>query len=44
MVSSSKIEIEKFNGQSFEPWKLKMKLLLVDTDQWVVVDSGIAPT
>ena len=30
MVSSRKIEIEKFNGQSFELWKLKMEDLLVD--------------
>eukprot|EP00253_Pinus_taeda_P034150 PITA_34150 len=30
MASSGKIEIEKFNGQSFELWKLKMEDLLVD--------------
>ena len=30
MVSGRKIEIEKFNGQSFELWKLKMEDLLVD--------------
>eukprot|EP00253_Pinus_taeda_P014358 PITA_14358 len=40
MASSGKIEIEKFNGQSFELWKLKMEDLLVDKDQWVVVDPG----
>ena len=34
MASSGKIEIEKFNGQSFELWKLKMEDLLVDKDQW----------
>jgi hypothetical protein len=44
MVSSSKIEIEKFNGKSFEPWNLKMEDLLVDKDQWIVVDPGTAPT
>jgi hypothetical protein len=44
MVSSSKMEIEKFNGKSFEMWKLKMEYLLVDRDQWVTVDPGIAPT
>eukprot|EP00253_Pinus_taeda_P004592 PITA_04592 len=38
MVSSGKIEIEKFNGQSFELWKLKMEDLLVDKDQWITVD------
>jgi hypothetical protein len=44
MVSSSKIEIEKFNGKFFELWKLKMEDLLVDKDQWVIVDPGTAPT
>jgi len=38
MASSGKIEIEKFNGQSFELWKLKMEDLLVDKDQWIVID------
>ena len=42
MVSSGKIE--KFNGQSFELWKLKMEDLLVDKDQWIVVDPGTKPT
>jgi hypothetical protein len=28
MESNSKMEIEKFNGQSFELWKLKMEDLL----------------
>ena len=32
MASSGKIEIEKFNGQSFEFWKLIMEDLLVDKD------------
>eukprot|EP00253_Pinus_taeda_P035348 PITA_35348 len=40
MVSNGKIEIEKFNGQSFELWKLKMEDLLVDKDQWIAVDPG----
>ena len=44
MVSNGKIEIKKFNGQSFELWKLKMEDLLVDKDQWVAVDSGTKPT
>ena len=44
MVSSRKIEIEKFNGQSFELWKLKMEDLLVDKDQWIAVDPGTKPT
>eukprot|EP00253_Pinus_taeda_P017377 PITA_17377 len=44
MVSSRKIKIEKFNGQSFELWKLKMEDLLVDKDQWIAVDPGTKPT
>jgi hypothetical protein len=35
MASSSKIEIKKFNGKSFELWKLK-----VDKDQRIIVDLG----
>ena len=38
------MEIEKFNGQFFELWKLKMEDLLVDRDQWIVVDPCTAPT
>jgi hypothetical protein len=44
MASSLKIEIEKFNGKSFELWKLKMEDMLVDKDQWIMVDLGTAPT
>ena len=40
MVSSSRIEIDKFNGKNFELWKLKMEDLLVDKEQWIVVDPG----
>ena len=43
MVSTSRIEIEKFNGQNFELWKLKMEDLLVDQEQWIVVDSSTKP-
>jgi len=43
MPSSGKIEIEKFNGQSFELWKLKMEDLLVDKDQWIMVDPCTKP-
>jgi hypothetical protein len=28
----------------FEFWNLKMEDLLVDKDQWIVVDLGTAPT
>jgi hypothetical protein len=44
MVSSSRIEIEKFNGKNFELWKLKMEDLLVDKEQWIIVDPGTQPT
>jgi hypothetical protein len=44
MVSSSRIEIEKFNGKKIELWKLKMEELLVDKEQWIVVDLGTQPT
>ena len=44
MESSGKIKIEKFNGQSFELWKLKMEDLLVDKDQWITVDPSTKPT
>eukprot|EP00253_Pinus_taeda_P015677 PITA_15677 len=42
MASSGKIEIEKFNGQNFELWKLKMEDLLVDKDHWIAIDLGEA--
>ena len=44
MASGGKIKIEKFNGQSFELWKLKMEDLLVDKYQWIAVDLGTKPT
>jgi hypothetical protein len=44
MESSSRIEIEKFNGHNFELWKLKMEDLLVDQEQWVVVSPRTIPT
>jgi len=44
MVSNGKIEIKKFNGQSFKLWKLKMEDLLVDKDQWIMVDPCTIPT
>ena len=40
MARTSRIEIEKFNSQNFELWKLKMEDLLVDREQWIVVDPG----
>ena len=44
MASSSKMEIDKFNGKIFDLWKLKMEYLLVDRDQWIAMDPGTAPT
>jgi hypothetical protein len=44
MERSSRIEIEKFSGKNFELWKLKMEDLLVDKEQWIVVDPGTHPT
>jgi hypothetical protein len=44
MESSSRIKIEKFNGKKFALWKLKMEDLLVDKEQWIVVDPGTQPT
>jgi hypothetical protein len=44
MTRCSKMEIEKFNGKIFELWKLNMVYLLVDKDQWIMVDLGTAPT
>ena len=43
MESNGKIDIEKFNGHSFELWKPKMEDLLVDKDHWIAVDLGTKP-
>jgi hypothetical protein len=44
MGSSSRIEIEKFNGKNFELWKIKMEDLLIDKKEWIIVDPGTQPT
>jgi hypothetical protein len=44
MVSSSRIKIEEFNGKTFELWKLNMEDLLIDKEQWIVVDTGTQNT
>jgi hypothetical protein len=44
MSSISRIEIEKFNGQNFDLWKLKIEDLLVDQEQWVAIYLGTIPT
>jgi hypothetical protein len=43
MEINSKMEIEKFNWKNFELWNLKMEDLLVDKDQWIMVDPGTTP-
>jgi hypothetical protein len=43
MAINSKMEIDKFNGKNFELLKLRMEDLLVDIDQWIVVDPSTAP-
>ena len=40
MESSSRIEIEKFNGHNFELWNLKIEDILVDREQWEAVYLG----
>jgi hypothetical protein len=40
MVSSSRKEIKKFNGQNFDFWKLKIECLLVDQKKWAKVYLG----
>jgi hypothetical protein len=40
MESSSRIEIENFNGKNFEIWKLNMEDLLVGKEQCIIVDPG----
>jgi hypothetical protein len=44
MVISSKMKMEKFNGQRFELCKLKMEDFLVDRDQWITMDTCNEPT
>jgi hypothetical protein len=44
MKSSFRIKIEKLNGKNFELWKLNIHDLLVDKEQWIVVDPGTHPT
>jgi hypothetical protein len=44
MVSSSEMEIKKFNGKIFELWKIKMEDMLVDRDHWITVDPCTTPT
>jgi hypothetical protein len=44
MVSSSRIEMEKFNGENFELWKLKMEDVIIDKEKWIVVDLSTHPT
>ena len=40
MVSSSRVEIKKLNGNFFESWKINMEDILVDKEQWGVMDPS----
>lgn len=42
--ASGRVEIDKFNGASFELWKLKMEDLLVDRDLWGAVIATAKPS
>ena len=44
MMNGSRIEIDKFSIEIFELWKRKMEYLLVDKEQWDVVDPCTKPT
>ena len=44
MSNTSRIEIKKFNGYNFELWKNKMEYLLVDREQWFVLEPWTKPT
>jgi hypothetical protein len=44
MPRSYRINIEKFNGKKIELWKLNMEYVLVEKEQWIVVDPGTQPT
>jgi hypothetical protein len=41
--TSSRVEMDKFNGSNFELWKLKMEDMLVDRDLWDAVSSSTKP-
>jgi hypothetical protein len=43
-VTQLGVKIDKFNGKSFELWKLKMEDMLVERDRWITVDRGTVPT
>ena len=37
--TSSRVEMDKFNGSNFESWKLKMEDMPIDRDLWNAVSS-----
>ena len=43
IATSSRVEIDKFNGNNFELWKLNMEDVLVDKEQWAFMDLGTKP-
>jgi hypothetical protein len=44
MASSSRIDIDMFNGKNFELWNINMEELIVDKEQWIIVDPSTQPT
>ena len=43
MASSSKINIEKFNGHNFDLWNIKIEYILVDREQWTMIYPSTQP-
>jgi hypothetical protein len=43
MVSNYRIDIEKFNEKKIDLQKIKTEDLLVEKEQWVIVDPGTQP-
>lgn len=43
MARNFGVEIEKFKGQNFGLWKLKMEDILVHKEHWLAIDRGTKP-
>lgn len=43
VASTSRLDIEEFNGMGYELWKLKMENLLEQRNQWLVVQKEKKP-
>jgi hypothetical protein len=44
MVRSSRIDIERFNGNNFEIWNLKMEDIITDREKWTTIYLATQPT